>query len=263
MLDDFKIGNVNFCCKRGILSDGEKQQVLSFTESKLLEILLSQVNEIVLKETLKEFAWQHTVVTDSSLTKSIAKVRKALAFFFEDKELILTIPRVGYKLISNDVMSVVGANEDKVREELLFAETDLCENTRLVQSSIIKFLTVNVRNKILLALSVFLIGGALFNFARSIMLDKGQFIADGYHITELTNSGFTHKLITPIGMELTQELSFLLSQQKCDCLFFVDKISGHYNISFFDPKNEQGMSFILDEKNLIDKLSENLPQGGQ
>lgn len=263
MLDDFKIGNVKFCCKRGILSDGEKQQVLSFTESKLLEILLRQVNEIVLKETLKEFAWQHTVVTDSSLTKSIAKLRKALAFFFEDKELILTIPRVGYKLVSHDVVSVIGGHEEKNQEEFLLAESNSCENTRPIQSSKAKFLSINIRNKILLALSVILIGGALFNFSRLITLEKGQFIANGYHITELINSGFTHKLITPVGMELTQELSFLLSQQKCDCLFFVDKISGHYNISYFDPKNEQGVSFILDEKNLIDKLSENLPQGEQ
>ncbi|WP_080890293.1 winged helix-turn-helix domain-containing protein [Photobacterium angustum] len=77
-----ELKNVTFCSNRAVLSNGEQQQELNFTEAKLLEILLSKVNETVLKETLKEFAWQHTVVTDSSLTKSIAKLRKALVFFF-------------------------------------------------------------------------------------------------------------------------------------------------------------------------------------
>ncbi|WP_318435911.1 winged helix-turn-helix domain-containing protein [Photobacterium leiognathi] len=258
MRNDFKIKNINFCCKRGTLSQGNKQQVLSFTETKLLELLLNEVNEIVLKETLKEFAWQHTVVTDSSLTKSIAKLRKALAFFLEDEELIITIPRVGYKLVSNDVTPIAEMNNVTDLEECLATEDSLIQAT---ESTSEQPSTMSLRNKILFVLSVLLIGGALFNFLRFLPSDNERYIDDSYHLTELSSNGFTHKVITPKSMELPQEISYLLSQQKCDCLFFVDKISDHFNISYFDPEKSQGVSLILDEKSLAEKLGSNLPQG--
>ncbi|PSV26987.1 MULTISPECIES: winged helix-turn-helix domain-containing protein [unclassified Photobacterium] len=259
MLNNYRIKNVTFCSNRAVLSNGEKQQVLNFTEAKLLEILLSKVNETVFKETLKEFAWQHTVVTDSSLTKSIAKLRKALVFFFEDEELIITIPRVGYKFVSNDVITI--ANVETSIEEPITIKSDESENLQPTEYKIKS--KISVRNKILLTLSILLIGGSLFNFLRLLPSKNEQFIAEGYHVTELTSGGFSHTVITRKGMELNPKLSFLLSQQKCNCLFFVDKISGHFNISYFDPKNAKGKSFIFDEKNLVERLRVNLSQGEQ
>ncbi|KJG17776.1 winged helix-turn-helix domain-containing protein [Photobacterium angustum] len=261
MLNNYRIKNVTFCSNRAVLSNGEQQQELNFTEAKLLEILLSKVNETVLKETLKEFAWQHTVVTDSSLTKSIAKLRKALVFFFEDEELIITIPRVGYKFVSNDVVTI--ANVETSIDEPITTKTDESEYLQTTEYEDKKKSKISVRNKILLTLSILLIGGSLFNFLRLLPSKNEQFIAEGYHVTELTSGGFSHTVITRKGMELNPKLSFLLSQQKCNCLFFVDKISGHYNISYFDPKNEKGKSFIFDEKNLVEKLRVNLSEGEQ
>lgn len=261
MLNNYRIKNVTFCSNRAVLSNGEKQQELNFTEAKLLEILLSKVNETVLKETLKEFAWQHTVVTDSSLTKSIAKLRKALVFFFEDEELIITIPRVGYKFVSNDVVTI--ANVETSIEEPITIKSDESENLQPTEYKDKKKSKISVRNKILLTLSILLVGGSLFNFLRLLPSKNDQFIAEGYHVTELTSGGFSHTVITRKGMELDPKFSFLLSQQKCNCLFFVDKISGHYNISYYDPKNEKGKNFIFDEKNLVEKLRANLSQGEQ
>ena len=261
MLNNYKIKNVTFCSNRAVLSNGEKQQVLNFTEAKLLEILLSKANEIVLKETLKEFAWQHTVVTDSSLTKSIAKLRRALAFFFEDEELIITIPRVGYKFVSHDIEPV--ANVDTSIEEPLITKDDLTGNVQPTDDKEKNKFKQSVCSKVLLTLSILLIAGSLFNFLRLIPTKNEQFIAEGYHVTALTSGGFSHTVITRKGIELDPKLSFLLSQQKCNCLFFVDKISDHFNISYFDPKNAKGRSFILDEKNLVEKLRVNLSQGEQ
>ncbi|KJF83248.1 hypothetical protein UA31_01270 [Photobacterium angustum] len=155
------------------------------------------------------------------------------------------------------------ANVETSIEEPITTKSDESEYLQTTEYEDKKKSKTSVRNKILLTLSILLIGGSLFNFLRLLPSKNEQFIADGYHVTELTSGGFSHTVITRKGMELNPKLSFLLSQQKCNCLFFVDKISGHYNISYFDPKNEKGKSFIFDEKNLVEKLRVNLSEGEQ
>ena len=51
--------------------------------------------EVVTKGELLEAVWPGTAVVDGSLATAISKVRKLLG---DDDEVIVTVPRVGYKL---------------------------------------------------------------------------------------------------------------------------------------------------------------------
>src|ERR1700722_4541421 len=68
-------------------------------ESKPLDILLQlllHAGEVVTKEELLESVWPDVMVVDGSLATAVSKLRKALGD--EEHPVIVTVPRVGYRL---------------------------------------------------------------------------------------------------------------------------------------------------------------------
>jgi eukaryotic-like serine/threonine-protein kinase len=68
-------------------------------ESKPLELLfqlLHHAGEVVTKDELLESVWPGTMVVDGSLATAVSKLRKAVGD--EDQLIILTVPRIGYRL---------------------------------------------------------------------------------------------------------------------------------------------------------------------
>lgn len=68
-------------------------------ESKPLDVLsqlLLHAGEVVTKEELLEAVWPDTAVVDGSLATAVSKLRKALAD--DDQSIVVTLPRVGYRL---------------------------------------------------------------------------------------------------------------------------------------------------------------------
>lgn len=66
-------------------------------EAKPLDVLrelLTHAGEVVTKEELLEAAWPGLMVVDGSLATAVSKLRRALG----DDQLILTVPRVGYRI---------------------------------------------------------------------------------------------------------------------------------------------------------------------
>src|ERR1700719_3314376 len=68
-------------------------------ESKPLDLLLQlllHAGEVVTKDELLESVWPDVMVVDGSLATAVSKLRKAMGD--EDHPVILTVPRVGYRL---------------------------------------------------------------------------------------------------------------------------------------------------------------------
>src|SRR5690348_16477798 len=68
-------------------------------ELKPLEVLLQllmHAEEVVTKERLLDSVWPGLMVVDGSLATAVSKLRKALGD--ADSSIVLTIPRVGYRL---------------------------------------------------------------------------------------------------------------------------------------------------------------------
>ncbi len=67
-------------------------------EAKPLEVLhqlLLHAGEVVTKDELLESVWQDVTVVDGSLATAVSKLRKALG---DDDRIVVTVPRVGYRL---------------------------------------------------------------------------------------------------------------------------------------------------------------------
>lgn len=94
-----------FCLKADenlLLKGDEKIRKLSLLESKLLKMLAHNPNRVTTREEIEKELWgEHTTESSKqSLNNYIARIRKYLA---DDCRIrLITIPRIGYKLITDE-----------------------------------------------------------------------------------------------------------------------------------------------------------------
>ncbi|SDY37715.1 winged helix-turn-helix domain-containing protein [Pseudomonas sp. NFIX28] len=83
-----------------IESFSQTQVDLGFSPSRLLELLIKSPDLIVTRQEILEYAWPKRIVTQNSLNQAISKLRELLGDE-QDKQIIQTVPRQGYRFNSN------------------------------------------------------------------------------------------------------------------------------------------------------------------
>jgi TolB-like protein len=84
--------------RRTLTRDGATTEI-GQRGSVLLQVLLQAEGEPVSKAALMDQAWPGTVVEEGNLTVQIAQLRKLLGTDPEGRDWIVTVPRVGYRLV--------------------------------------------------------------------------------------------------------------------------------------------------------------------
>ncbi|MDF2152821.1 winged helix-turn-helix domain-containing protein [Vibrio sp. CAU 1672] len=84
-------------------TSGEKKQLANL-ESNLLLLLLSNPHRVVSKEEIHDEIWKGKVVSDASVTRAVASLRLALNDSAEAQSIIRTAPKVGYFIVSNEIL---------------------------------------------------------------------------------------------------------------------------------------------------------------
>jgi transcriptional activator of cad operon len=97
---DFRIGDwlIRPQLNRLEGSDGKATSV----EPKAMEVLIylaQHSREVLLKENIIQAVWQDTFVTDDVLAHAISELRKAFGDSAKNSQIIMTIPRRGYRLL--------------------------------------------------------------------------------------------------------------------------------------------------------------------
>ncbi|MGL6627383.1 winged helix-turn-helix domain-containing protein [Aeromonas jandaei] len=80
------------------LSLGDNKKKIGSKDALVLECLFIAGPDGATKNDILAFAWNGVVVTDASLSKSISSLRAVLSELSSDDDIIITIPRVGYKV---------------------------------------------------------------------------------------------------------------------------------------------------------------------
>lgn len=100
-----KFGPYMLAVDRGVLQRDGLSVTLGQKGTTLLKVLIEAKGEIVTKDALMAAAWGETVVEEGNLTVQIAALRKAIAGLGNGGDLILTVPRLGYRLLSQQEIS--------------------------------------------------------------------------------------------------------------------------------------------------------------
>lgn len=85
--------------------ESQQKRKLKGPECRVLELLVAQSGEVVSKENLLAEAWAGRIVTEASLTQSIAQIRMALGDSGKEQKYIKTVPNIGYA-IKGGIVSV-------------------------------------------------------------------------------------------------------------------------------------------------------------
>jgi adenylate cyclase len=95
-------GDIRFDPELGLLSKKGVPLAISQRAIGLLRALLSADGQPVSKELLSSAAWPGMIVEEGNLTVQIAALRKTLGVMPDGNDWIVTVPRVGYRLLRAD-----------------------------------------------------------------------------------------------------------------------------------------------------------------
>ncbi|MCW8334035.1 winged helix-turn-helix domain-containing protein [Vibrio paucivorans] len=243
-----------FIVQTGELRQGELTTHLSYTDSRVLDYLVQHQSDVVKKETLKQYAWEHTEVTDSSLAKSIAKLREALAPFQLSDDVIVSVPRIGYRLkLNNPAQLVVKLRLDSI------------EATQ-PESAPSPSLITKIRNNkqwlffpTLISCSLVLIGLSVQNFYR-VLPDNAVYYLHSNNVVHTTHiAGRQVKIIAPREQTISQQQRQLIQQINCDCTFYFESRGKNQVVGVFSSDKGFGKTYVL-PSNDMDKLAAQLKQ---
>ena len=88
----------------------------------LLVFLCQNSHRVISKDELMEQVWVGTLVTENAISRTLVKVRKALADDSKNPQFIITVPRKGYRMVADFVASDTVSNQPQ--EEPSIDQTD-------------------------------------------------------------------------------------------------------------------------------------------
>lgn len=97
----------------------------------LLVFFCQNSQRVISKDELMEQVWTGTLVTENAISRTLVKVRKALADDPKDPKFIITVPRKGYRMVADFVASDAPAKQEIT--PISAAKTDL--NSELVHTT--------------------------------------------------------------------------------------------------------------------------------
>ena len=103
--------------KREIQTDTDVTK-LGGREAYILLMLLESPNTLLSKQFINDEAWGNILVAETSLTKAISNIRKALAHHLDINCELRTFPRQGYMLaMDNDVFEPIVISDEALHSE--------------------------------------------------------------------------------------------------------------------------------------------------
>ncbi|WP_181364252.1 winged helix-turn-helix domain-containing protein [Aeromonas sp. HMWF016] len=259
--ESFLLDNgIMFDPKLNEISYNDKVVTLAHTDSRVLELLICHAGSIVPREQLIKFSWNGRVVADTSLMKSISNIRKAFKDLEISDDCVVTIPRVGYRLacrVLNNIEQQKSETPPNVHIEVdvdpgINVEDESPKKITVFidyYQKIIKGKSFPVKLKyMLIGLSIFLLGYALYNFMWYIDQDlDNDFLRRGYEINNITISNKKYTLIRPEKLMLTDDIKPFISLAPSMTLIYIQKKDGIYNVSY--SYKGKSMSFNFSENN--------------
>ncbi|MGI0120423.1 winged helix-turn-helix domain-containing protein [Zooshikella sp. RANM57] len=228
------VKNIQFNINRSILTFNNEQCYLNHSELRALEYFLTKPNQIITKEELKIYIWKRSLVTDSSLTKTIAKLREHISYLTAENDIVVTIPRIGYKLVL-DRINILCVTE---------------VNHKLVPKNNIKQLYKYIeRYKFILASLILLVFSVLNFYTAFPSIPKG-YTNESYQLKKYTHESRSYSLITKKETQIDNSLLNELISIPCNCTYFIEQRAGTFLISFFDSNTHKGNSLIMPESEL-------------
>lgn len=221
------------------LSLGTYKKKVGSKDALVLEYLIMSGNKGASKSNIISYAWQGLIVTDASLSKSISILRAALMELEPNEEIILTIPRVGYKIDPEKISLKISSE----KEELENSEPESPESPESREIHI----HPNYLKLIISALALI-----VFIIYTHKLVDSINYSDDNYmsptvsrEILPNNNEVFFHQ---SADRDFFRSVILNIS---CECLFFVSSNEQFSFISIYLKNRKSAFNFIFNREDHI------------
>ncbi|EKT60070.1 winged helix-turn-helix domain-containing protein [Providencia sneebia] len=117
-MKDYTLGKgVKFNLIKCTISSEHRDITLGSREAKLLELFCENPNQLLDKTLMTDTVWGAVIVSETSLTKAISNLRKALNHFQDLVCEIKTIPKEGYVFIFENKCDSLNIEENILPEK--------------------------------------------------------------------------------------------------------------------------------------------------
>ena len=119
----FRLGTWEVRPRRNELKSGEETRHLEPKAMNLLVFMTSNAPEVVSKNAIIDSVWEGRIISEGTLTNTIAELRRALGDDARHPRYIETIPKRGYRLIAT-VEPISSSTGDDERNRLKVSRRD-------------------------------------------------------------------------------------------------------------------------------------------
>ncbi|MFM5404515.1 transcriptional regulator [Aeromonas veronii] len=235
------------------LSRGNQSRRLGARDSLVLEFLLLSGDNLSAKNDIIDYAWQGLTVTDASLSKSISLLRGALADLSPGIEIIVTVPRLGYKIKHTEFK--VQSSDLKSSDIDIDTSSDVEES--LSAGEKIRSLFYKLKNRafnpliltcLLYGISISLIIYSAFIFYNSMNYDSVEYQDHDLSIIQLSDR-MRLMSIQKIPLDVKNELEKI--NCFCDVFFYQEDKNSYVSIYL---KNERRAINMLVSNNKLEEV---------
>ncbi|WP_435247115.1 winged helix-turn-helix domain-containing protein [Vibrio sp. nBUS_14] len=252
--------------KNRIYND-ERSIKIGYRETRVLELLLKNSPEIVNKQEIISFAWGSEFIGDTSLAKCISLLRQGFVKLGVKETPIVTVPKVGYRLI-DDCVFIESQPQSGTTIPLTLVSDQVPQDNSSIAASIAsshEFIpkpTSPARQKIrshrnrlcYFTTGCLLFASALLAFAK--VHDKS--LGDTTPFNRLNEQWVGQmQVFQESEMAMSSELEAILYKYQCDCVAYISEESDYSELSILNKETRQSINIFYTPTQL-DRASEEI-----
>ncbi|NOI60012.1 winged helix-turn-helix domain-containing protein [Vibrio coralliilyticus] len=221
------------------LSNTQRVIKIGYREAQVLDLLLKHSPEVVKKPDIIQHAWGSEYIGETSLAKSISTLRQVLLKLGAKESPIVTVPKVGYRLVSHCIEYAPADPPPQVDKSS--PAPNLPTSTVISSQSVTSNLSLKECKS-----PVCYVAAIALLFASSILaLSKvhgwrWEDIPSDQHLARHTVGQL--QVFTESETRLSLPLRQLLSQNQCDCVVYIEKNERFSELSWLDRQRRQSIN---------------------
>lgn len=221
------------------LSSRNKSTKIGYREAQVLELLIQHSPNVVKKCDIIQHAWGNQYVGETSLAKSISSLRHALLKLGANESPIVTVPKVGYRLI-NDCIACDTQKPIQIETiQKAFADTSTPKVTVNDQHNTIFH---HYRFSICyLSAFILLFSASLLAFSKSYGWHWEN--VNSKHSLTIRKIDMIDVISTP-DTHLSPELLALLSEHQCHCVVYFEQNDQYAELSVMDRNSRRSINIF-------------------
>lgn len=240
--------SVKFSVIDSTLTYGNKNHHLSYTETRILELLIKNSGSVVSKIQLIEYSWTGRVVAETSLAKSISNIRKVFRECeFHDDNVIQTIPRLGYRL---NLRSNVYEEKMDETSNLIFLEETKAISDSMAPRAMIKYadsyLGINFKKIISYLVCFILLSASVTFLYETIHSSHSNFIDPDYEKISINIENKEYIVIKNKNSNIPSRITNLISLAPSGTLVFYRMKSNVISLSYRIDNHAISFTFHAD-----------------